>query len=315
MFFRYVLDKQGDKVHYRDRFFDVGIVFVFIVVEGHIFPVIGIDAGGGNNRAAEITADVFYNSVSVTEIWFCIDIKTIFIFFVNSSFRFFERRTDTFFKFIQKCSLEGFTEIGVIKMLNNFPEAVIGESAFGKKTMDMGIPFQRSAEGMQDTDETGDKVSAFVHFMEHSENDAADSLKKAVKQGAFIQKKRTQVFINGKNKVSVGTVNEFKGHFCRAVNAVFIAAGRAKFGVAAERNEFQFAAAGTAVHGAAKRGVTTINHLLNVFHNNGTGMKDIFNFFVVFFKNLLKDVHKSIMREFRTENNPNPSRLRGRGVE
>ncbi len=44
-------------------------------------------------------------------------------------------------------------------------------------------------------------------------------------------------------------------------------------------------------------------------------MEDIFNFFVVFYKNLLKDVHKSIMREFGVENNPNPSRLRGRGVE
>lgn len=85
MFFGYVLNKQGNKVHYRNRFFDVGIVFVFIIVEGHIYPIIGINAGGGNNRAAEITADVFYNSVSITEIWFCIDIKTVFIFFVNGS--------------------------------------------------------------------------------------------------------------------------------------------------------------------------------------------------------------------------------------
>ncbi len=76
-------------------------------------------------------------------------------------------------------------------MFYNSPEAVIGESAFGKKTMDMGIPFQRPAEGMQDTDETGDKVSAFVQFMEHSENDAANSLKKAAKQGPVIQKERT----------------------------------------------------------------------------------------------------------------------------
>jgi len=85
--------------------------------------------------------------------------------------------------------------------------------------------------------------------------------------------------------------------------------------MAAERNEFQFAAVWAAVHGTAIRRITKINHLLNVFHNNGTGVEDIFNFLVVFFKNLLKDVHKSIMREFRAESNPNPSRLRGRGVE
>lgn len=86
--------------------------------------------------------------------------------------------------------MESFTKIGVVKVLNDSPEAVIGEAALSKKTMDMWIPFQRSAKGMQDTDETGDKVSAFVQFMEHSENNTANSLKKAVKQGAVTQKER-----------------------------------------------------------------------------------------------------------------------------
>ena len=104
----------------------------------------------------------------------------------------------------------------------------------------------------------------------------------------------------------MGTINEFKGHFCGAVNAVFVTAGRAKFRMAAERNEFQFAAVGTAIHGTAVRRVPAVNHLLNVFHNNGTWMKSIFNFFVVFFKNFLKDVHKSIMKELRKENKPTP---------
>ena len=140
--------------------------------------------------------------------------------------------------------------------------------------------------------------------MEHSENDAANSLKKAVKQRAVIEKERAKLFVNGKNEVSVGTINEFKGHFCGTVNAVFVTAGRAKFRMAAERNELQFAAVGTAIHGTAVRGFPTVNHLLNVFHNNGTWMKSIFNFFVVFFKNFFKDVHKSIMKEVETENNP-----------
>ncbi len=305
MFFRYVPDKQENKVHYRNRFFDAGAVFVLIVVEGHIFAIIGISTGGGNNRAAKITADVSYNSASVTGIWFCIDIETIFIFFVNGSLCFFERRTDTVFRFIQKGSLESFAKTGVIKVLDSSPEAVTGGSAFGKKTMDMGIPFRRPAKGMQDTDGTGDKVSASVQFMGHSENNAAYSPKKAVRQGALIQKERAQI-INGKNEVSAGTANEFKGHFSRAASAVLVAAGRARFGMAAERNEFQFAAVRATVHGTAIRRLTTINHLLNVFHNNGTGMKNIFNFFVMFFKNLLKDVHKTIMKELRVENNPAP---------
>ena len=104
----------------------------------------------------------------------------------------------------------------------------------------------------------------------------------------------------------MSTINEFKRHNCRAVNAVLITAGRAKFRMTAERNKFKSAAVGTAIHGATVRRVTAENHLLNVFHDNGTGMKCIFNFFIVFFKNLLKDVHKSIMKEQKTENNPTP---------
>ena len=95
MFFRYVLDEQGNKVHYRNCFFHIGIVFVFIVMEGYVFTIIGINAGGGNNGATKVTADVFYNGVGVTEIWFCIDIKPIFVFFVNGSFRFDPIRTSS----------------------------------------------------------------------------------------------------------------------------------------------------------------------------------------------------------------------------
>ncbi len=77
----------------------------------------------------------------------------------------------------------------------------------------------------------------------------------------MIQKERAQIFINGKSKVTVGTVNELKGHFSRAVKAVLVAAGRAKSGMAAERNEFQFAAVGTAVHDTVIRKNATINQL------------------------------------------------------
>ena len=41
----------------------------------------------------------------------------------------------------------------------------------------------------------------------------------------------------------------------------------------------------------------SFDHFFNVFHDNGTGMKSIFDFFIVFFKNLLEDIHKSIMKE------------------
>ena len=42
--FRYMLYEQGNEVHDRNRFFHIGIIFVFIVVEGDVLTIIGINA-------------------------------------------------------------------------------------------------------------------------------------------------------------------------------------------------------------------------------------------------------------------------------
>lgn len=219
------------------------------------------------------------------------------------------------FQFIKKCSLESLAQVSVVEMFYNPPEAVIRKTAFSKKAVNMWIPFQGSAESMQDADKAGDEVSALIHLVKKPEDDTADGLEEAVKQGTVRQEEGAQDFINGENDMPVGTSEEFKGHFSGAVNAVFVTAGRAKFGMAAKGDEFKFAAMSTAIHGSAKGGIPTVNHLFDVFHDNGTGMKDIFYFLIVFYKNLLKYVHKSIMQEMWPESNPHPSRLRGRGVE
>ena len=95
--------------------------------------------------------------------------------------------------------------------------------------------------------------------------------------------------------MSVSAVNQFKRHFCGTVDTVLVTTGRAKFRMTAERNELKFSAMGTAVHGTAIGRIPTVNHFPDVFHNNGTGMKCIFNFFIVLFKYFLKNVHKNIM--------------------
>ncbi len=315
MFFRDMLDEEGDEVQNGKSFFHIGAVLVFIVVEGHAVPIVGVNARGGNDGPSKVTADVLYDSIRVAEVRLGIDIEAVFILFVDGGLGFFERRTDMGFQLIEEDGLEGPAQISVAEMFDNPPEAVIRETAFGKEAVDMGVPFEGSAEGMEDADKAGNKVSAFVEFMEEPEDDAADSLEKAVEEGAVIQEERAQVFINGKNEVPVCTADEPRGHFSRAVNAVFIAAGGAELGMAAERDEFEFAAVRTAVHGTAIGGIPAVDHFFNVFHDNRAGMKDIFNFFVVFFKNLLEDVHKTIMQEMGPESNPHPSRLRGRGVE
>ena len=109
MFFRDMLDKKGNKIQYRDGFFHIGIIPVFIVVESHIITIIRINARGGNNRPPQVTADVFYDSVRVAEIGFGINIETVFILFVNGGFGLFKRRTDMGLKFVKESGLKGFT--------------------------------------------------------------------------------------------------------------------------------------------------------------------------------------------------------------
>ena len=50
----------------------------------------------------------------------------------------------------------------------------------------MGIPFERSAEGMKDKDKTGCKKFGFIIFVEHVEDDASDSRKKTVQKGTVL---------------------------------------------------------------------------------------------------------------------------------
>ena len=67
-------------------------------------------------------------------------------------------------------------------------------------------------------------------------------------------------------------MNEFERHGIGTVLTVFDTAGWTETAFAAERNEFQGSTFGAAIHGAAKRRVTTVDHLVNVFDNSLTGM-------------------------------------------
>ena len=67
--------------------------------------------------------------------------------------------------------------------------------------------------------------------------------------------------------------------------------------MASERDKFKFPAVGTAKHRTTKRRVSAVDHFFNVFHDDRTWMEDIFNLFIVVFKNLLENVHKIIMKE------------------
>ena len=112
-------------------------------------------------------------------------------------------------------------------------------------------------------------------------------MKETVKQRTVFEEKRAKIFVDGKNAVTVRDIYKFKGHSGSAFHGIFVAAGRAETAVTAERNKFKFPTVRTTVHCTAKSGITTFNHLVDIFHLGFSGMKSIFNFFIIVGENFL----------------------------
>ena len=112
-------------------------------------------------------------------------------------------------------------------------------------------------------------------------------MKETVKERAILQEKITEGRINGKNAMTVSDINELKGHRGSAIHGIFITAGRAETAVATKRNELKFTAVRAAIHGTTKRRITTFNHFFNIFHLRRSGMKSIFNLFIIVSKDSL----------------------------
>ena len=104
-----VLHQKFDKINRWYGFAYESIILVSIVMECHRFTIIRIDASECNDRTSKISANILEDSFRIAKIWFGIDIESIFVFFVNESLGFPERRTYSLFHFIEESSLKGFS--------------------------------------------------------------------------------------------------------------------------------------------------------------------------------------------------------------
>ena len=129
-------------------------------------------------------------------------------------------------------------------------------------------------------------------------------MKETVKERAILQEKITEGRINGKNAMTVSDINELKGHRGSSVNGIHVTAGRTETGMTAERNIFEITAGRAGIHGTTKRRVATINHFFYIFDDRVTRMLNINHFLKMVFKNLLQNIHKTIMRENEKKRNP-----------
>ena len=112
-------------------------------------------------------------------------------------------------------------------------------------------------------------------------------MKETVQERTVLKEKVTEIFINSKNTMAVLDTDELERHTSGAFHSIFVSAGGTKTAVTAERNEFEVPAVRTSVHGTAKRRITTVDHLIDIFHLSFSGMKSIFNFFIMVCKDSL----------------------------
>lgn len=86
---------------------------------------------------------------------------------VAFGFYLFKRRPDLVFHFVEEGSTEGVAKIMEMKVFDMTPETVITAAALGKKAVDVRIPFEIPAEGMENHDIAGSEIFGMVQVEKH----------------------------------------------------------------------------------------------------------------------------------------------------
>ena len=69
------------------------------------------------------------------------------------------------------------------------PNGKVAGGALREQDMDVWVPFQVPTESVEHAYKTGGKIFGFVHLIEHTQDNVADSIEKAVQQFAVLAKK------------------------------------------------------------------------------------------------------------------------------
>lgn len=141
MFFGDMDNEFLNEVQSRNGFSNSFIVFVSGVMKGYVFTVISINTRCGNNRSAEVSADVFNGDIRSAKIWFCTDIKAVSVFRVHFIFDFAKSRTNAGGKSFKQDFAESITKETVIKVFDRTPRSDVTSPTLGDEIVDMRIPF------------------------------------------------------------------------------------------------------------------------------------------------------------------------------
>lgn len=112
-------------------------------------------------------------------------------------------------------------------------------------------------------------------------------MEKRIKQRADTKKELSEIFINGKKAMAMSDIDQFQRHTGSALHSIFVTTNRTKATVTTEGNEIQLSTIGAGIHGTTEGWSTAVNHLIDVSHFSISGMKSIFDFFIIVGKDSL----------------------------
>ena len=130
MFFWYVDNEAFDEIHCRDTFRYGLMILMSGVMKGNKVAIIIVDAGSGDDRSAQVSADVLDGNIRGTEIRFSPDIETIWIFPVKFVFKSFEGTSELQRKLFQEDLTESQSEERIIEMIDIAPCSKVAGGTF-----------------------------------------------------------------------------------------------------------------------------------------------------------------------------------------
>lgn len=259
MLFRYMAYEARDEFQHGDMLRDRTAALMGRVMEGDGRTVIGIDAGGGDGGPAQVAADVLHGMGTGAGRGLCTDIEAFRMGGVHGSLGLFEGGADGGFHLIEEDGTEGAAEEGVIEMGEPAPAGEVPCTPLGNEAVDVGVPLEVTAEGVEDEDEAGGELFLLIKVCKHAEDDGSHCMEEAVKKGAVFKEEVAELLRYGEDAVAVGAVEHLQGDGGGTLTGIEGAAGRAEAAVAAEGDIFLGTTGRADVHGAALCGIPTVD--------------------------------------------------------
>ena len=257
------------------------VILMPVVMKSNMRAGVRIDTGSSNNGSAKIASNILGNDRRIAVVGLGVNVESLAMILVDVRFDFFERIAEFIMESIKQSGTERFAQESIVEVFNAFPRCDTTDSDFGNENVNMRIPLQATPKGMKNTDKTRSKMFSLVEFAEHTKNDVANRMKKTIEQRTISAEKDAKLLWDGKNAMSVNTLNDFEGHGSGALDGIEISAGRAETAFAAKRNKFERTTRRTPIHGSTISRISAMNHLIDAFKNNRASLKGVLDFFVM----------------------------------